>query len=703
MGMNFKKFLLTAIPVTFATAFFACSEKIAGTTETDNALANEESSSSNGGTTEEISMSSAISSSSDGATSLSSSNGVISDSSTSIHVSSSSHFGFSSSSSGIIPPTFNTDSLIFNPPVSGGGYSGGGGGLSGVTDCFDSAMVAKAIENSITLGKFIAGRIEKLKATGLSEEQAGNTAVQELYTALGLDEFFYKQPEQRKYMSNLLNYIFGATVESEFYKNVEHVFTETGSLSKEHYCNYADDSTPTLSRLPATGRTTTAFPGHIIYDYTMYSSKNCKGTIIIPTYLEDMVNAKCYDIPACDSSIIGTVVKASYNNSPEALFTCRYEGWEIANGMETATFEVACDKEGKNIFYGGNPSKSFVCSLDSGWYVAETIDAETFDVPCDKHGKLFTSTSNPTKTYVCRKEHFCRDYGVYPKGPCFDEGWDFANKTDLETANSECDTEGKTYTSPSDANLYYVCHDGKWKEFYNQPCDTDNERIKVKAQNITGYVEYICYNETWRPTYEWHAEYPAEYYFNPEINYGSFRDPRDNHVYHTIDFKGRTWIAENMKYAGFSDSVLATETRCLEDSCINVGRFYSFNVADKVCPEGWSLPDSSDIATLGERQPDTPHLISQLGGTGSSYSAPDTYGLSFILSGQIIDTDMPYSPWQGYTAMFWTNETDPQGSRLVVSIGYYKVEYEGWYQNNPPGEPGLYYDDIFLTIRCLKK
>lgn len=97
-----------------------------------------------------------------------------------------------------------------------------------------------------------------------------------------------------------------------------------------------------------------------------------------------------------------------------------------------------------------------------------------------------------------------------------------------------------------------------------------------------------------------------------------------------------------MKYAGFTECELAKETRCLDDSCKNIGRYYSMKVADKVCPEGWSLPDSSDILTLGTRQPETEKNISQLSGTGNSYSAPDTYGLSFILSGRIIDTDQSF-------------------------------------------------------------
>ena len=689
--MNFRKFLFSAISVTFATAFFACSQMFAGSTETDNAFANEQD---------------AISSSGIGSETTSSHNTDLPDTivhnDTIAYLSSSERYTSSSSSSAhIIVPTSNSDSLVLTSPGSGGM----GGGWGGFPGCIDSESVAAAYNNSIRINTFIDGRIEKLIATGLTPEQANSTARQELYVTLGIDAFLLENPIQMKYLSNLLNYILGGTVESDFYNEAKANFTETGTLSKDNYCNFNAYATTGV----VIANTNYAFNAHTLFNGVMYNDKNCIGTLFIPAAMVNVIDAKCYDMPRCDSSITGTVIRASYKSS-EGLFTCRGTRWEKANVMETMTFEVDCDEEGKYIFYDQKPDTSFVCSLNSGWHSAETIDAETFGIECDKHGKLVKSPNRPQVTYVCRKEYFCRDYGIYPKGPCFDSGWDFAGKTDLETANSECDSEGKTYQSPSDANRTYVCHDGKWTEFYNLPCDTDNERVKVKAQNITGYVEYICYNETWRPTYEWHAEYPAEYYFNPEINYGSFKDTRDNHVYRTIGFKGRTWIAENMKYAGFSASDLEKETRCLEDNCQNIGRFYSMNIASKVCPDGWRLPDSSDIETLGKTQTESSKLISQLGGTGANYSAPDTYGLSFILSGKIIDTDMPYSPLQGYSAFLWMNETNEDGGRLVVKVNYNNVVFDGYYTSlsayfnaYPDMEPSAFTHETFLTVRCVKK
>lgn len=652
--MSKIKFLFLAYFIGFLAC--SCSDKVAGTTEDENTLAQYSSSSS----FDEISSSVAE---------------------------------VSSSSFGHIERSFNADSLIFD----GSGW--------GAIICPDSIEASEALENSITLGRFISGRIEKLMATGLTQEQADSTAQAELFTALGIDSYLREDPFRLKLVSNLLNYIFGGTVYVDFYDSVEKSFTETGSLSKEHYCNFEffaefvhiDDDYAEKG-----------FPEHVLYEAALYTYRYCKRSLFIPSEMVKIVDAKCYDLPKCDSTNIGITVKAKYEFD-ERLLTCRAKGWSSANALETATYDVPCDKEGKYIFYGGLPiSKSFVCSLDSGWYEAETIDAETFDMPCDKHGKLYMSPNDSTKTYVCRKEYFCRHYGFSNSdAPCMDEGWDYASQNDIEMSKEECTTDGQTKQSEIDPNMYYVCQDGKWSEFYNRPCDTDNKRVKLKHINVlTGFTEYICYNKTWRSMSEWDIDYPADYYFNPEIDYGSFTDTRDNYVYHTVEFKGRTWIAENMKYAGFPDSVLAKETRCLTDSCKNVGRFYSVRLANEVCPEGWNLPDSSDILALGTGQPETEHIVSPLGGIGGVYAAPDTYGLSFIQSGRIMDI-ADYSPDQGAKALLWMNESNDVMERFVADIRFYKVEiWDGSHTEgflSPDGDPEAFIDQTFLPVRCVKK
>ena len=61
-------------------------------------------------------------------------------------------------------------------------------------------------------------------------------------------------------------------------------------------------------------------------------------------------------------------------------------------------------------------------------------------------------------------------------------------------------------------------------------------------------------------------------------------------------------------------------------------------------------------------------------------------------------------------ALFWTNETGADGTRLVAKVGYYKVEFDGWYTKEPTGitdypdeGPAIPIDKVYLTVRCLKK
>lgn len=588
-------------------------------------------------------------------------------------------------------------------------------------------IIVQRDTSMVTVETIIKDRVEMLVSAGIPESEADSTVRWELYKAIGIDTLLTENPGiNPSLIDNAIDYVLHSwkkhhgepevdeMIKKEFDEYI-YLFTSTGVLYKDFFC-LLDTNAIIREDLedPSITWTLASFGGE-----SWQEKCNTKKTSrrIIPVDIVSNIGRKCFGLPYCSEAIRDTIINIDFirNGTTEKRpYICREEGWDLATILESTTYGIACDQDGKYIPIRdayNNIDSSFVCSLDSGWYKAETIDAETFGEPCDKDGKLFKSPNRPESTYVCRKDHFCREYNGYvPNIPCMDEGWDYANQNDIEMATADCDSSGKILHSPRDSNLYYVCHDGMWDEFYKMPCDTDNQRVKIVNENVwVNFTEYICFDKTWRPTYEWHTDYPAEYYFNPGIEYGSFTDPRDNYVYHTIEFNGRTWIAENMKYAGFSESELAEETRCLDDSCKNIGRFYSMNVADKVCPEGWSLPDYSDILTLGTKQPETEKNISQLGGTGSSYSAPDTYGLSFILSGRI--TEPGSSPWQGYAALLWMNETYEGKGRLIADINYHDnkiwalgIDSQSFLDAYSVQDPAEYLSEqTFLAVRCVKK
>lgn len=596
-----------------------------------------------------------------------------------------------------------------------------------------SAIKGTSTTSTIVLSKFIEGRVAKLIASGIPESEADSIAKWELFKAIGIDTYLRANTDASPIAINsAINYIFGGTTGSDFYKNVNATFSETGTLQPEHYCNFDENSvlgtiiTDYELKLPIT-YSDRLYARYILYNDSDYHLKGCSGSthLIIPSDIVNNVQSQCLNLPHCDSTIKDTIIKSSYNNLGKRGFICRESGWDAATDKEAETYGIPCDKEGKYIVHSKQPEYSYMCTLDSGWFGVRTIDAETADIPCDSAGKLYASPNRPNVTYVCKnanKHNFpiITECYVYPKNPdqyrpyarCQKEDWEIAKLVDVETANIKCDSEGNTYQSPSDTNLYYVCHDGKWTEFYNMPCDTDNMRVKIINDSLkTNFAEYICFNKTWRRTYKMDMNYPKEYYFNPNFEYGEFEDARDGQIYRTTEFKGQTWMAENIKYNGVP--VKEENTACLADSCQNVGRFYTAEIAGEICPEGWRLPDSSDIASLGTKQEDLEKLYSQLQGIGINTinTAPDTYGMSFMEIGRICETDNFNNFVQEYATRLWLNETDSDGNRRFATITTENINI-GWYQQptfiqDSTGTKRLQYSDdssdSYRTIRCIKK
>ena len=95
------------------------------------------------------------------------------------------------------------------------------------------------------------------------------------------------------------------------------------------------------------------------------------------------------------------------------------------------------------------------------------------------------------------------------------------------------------------------------------------------------------------------CKYVTTEFLNQEFlasnKYGEILDERDGLVYKTIKIDNYNWTAQNMNYdtTGF----------CQDDiplNCEKYGRIYNKNVAIRICPFGWHLPDSSEWRKLIE-------------------------------------------------------------------------------------------------------
>lgn len=179
--------------------------------------------------------------------------------------------------------------------------------------------------------------------------------------------------------------------------------------------------------------------------------------------------------------------------------------------------------------------------------------------------------------------------------------------------------------------------------------------------------------------------------FNNSLEYGSFTDTRDGHIYKTIKIGEQVWMAENLSY-------LINQN--LEDLGCIYGRFYHFSDIVEVCPEGWHIP------TVDEWE----ELFNFLGGrvvaggkmkeSGTSHwlepnnLASNSSGFSALPAG--------YKDWysgyggRGIETIFWTSTLSDDychtGFLQYVSLSYesgtVKVE--------------SYCMDMDFSIRCIK-
>ena len=242
----------------------------------------------------------------------------------------------------------------------------------------------------------------------------------------------------------------------------------------------------------------------------------------------------------------------------------------------------------------------------------------------------------------------------------------------------------------------------------------------VRNEPVASSISLLCSEEREScETFNWSIS--KEKYLNSNIEYGSFVDSRDGQVYKTVKISNQVWMAQNLNYA---DSVktpsLKGRSWCYGDQsekCKVAGRLYTWSAAidsvqlatrdcgyghecaipsvvQGICPEGWHLPNKSELFTLSATAESNGSggsaLKSQIGWYNNSRNT-DTYGFSAIPVGYRSHTGK-YLEAGGYMH-FWADDEEDAESSYATSLTYTLNSIRILYSNNK---------NDGLSVRCIK-
>ena len=716
---------LNSLPIAalfLAVAFFdACSEtenpQDAGVWEDEPAIAINESSSSS-----ENSSSSLLE--------IKSSSSVVEESSSSVKMESSSSYKvvihFPENHGCGIAPKVYTDPLEAMPTAKAAKIKA----ASAKEPSYASIMMKD--EKYGVLSAFVEKRLEILEKQGVAHDSAWIQAAEELLQELGLDSLLADRQMPVYYMEYTLFYLYGSGSDQLKAYLVDD-FAD-GKLEPKNYC-FSNKPYDTFDQ--------------VAFNFMPIGCVYYEHDILDPEIIIKNIWRKCSKMPYCSDAMVGMFNKDSslvckssryYAYTITDNYTINddtYTNWEIASPLDVETSGIPCDADGKFVVSRKNPDRSYICTVDSGWDSTTTVKIEMKQVPCDTVGALFKSKLNPGGVYICRdtvwtgQEFWNREFtqNAWDKAtpfeaevadiPCDKNGemiksvvapdsfhicrdgiWGLATRLERETYKIPCDEEGKHFESQELQSMYYVCHEGKWHQFDEITCENGARHSTANEKNKEYKTNYACKDGKWYSSKDESWEIPYELYFNPDIEYGSFSDPRDGRSYRTIEYRGTTWMAENLKYQGTPETFEVDKKYCKSDNCENSGYYYTINAAEQACPEGWRFPTSKEVSLL--RTPDDSEevsvsstrklfnaLFSQMNSLGLGYDGLDKYGLSFTKTGLFnrevyVNSDYQY---------FWIQDTGWKDI-TVAEITTYEIK---------SGRFSSVINDIKAPVRCVKE
>lgn len=170
---------------------------------------------------------------------------------------------------------------------------------------------------------------------------------------------------------------------------------------------------------------------------------------------------------------------------------------------------------------------------------------------------------------------------------------------------------------------------------------------------------------------------------------GFYEDSRDGNKYALIKVDDLVWMNENLRYN--SDSTYCYNNK--ETNCQDYGKLYTWNQANKACPEGWRLPTMEEWQKLMAALEGDDWMKTDDGSKNLFNKLKSDYqGLDFPLGGF-------YTPWNEQfnfidtMGSYWSSEKFGFEAAMCVTI---QNMNEGFVMYSPGTRSANH------TCRCLR-
>lgn len=445
------------------------------------------------------------------------------------------------------------------------------------------------------------------------------------------------------------------------------------------------------------------------------------------------ITAEEFGLGFCKSSNEGIVEKLQ-----SVYYICKLEKWTLATALEYDTYKWDDGTEG-DVKEGSVDATNHYVYENGVWReTADEIEYEVGACVANRENEKFTFNK---KYYICEnkawknisEEEYGLGYcsstneGVVEKLDnvyyiCKSSNWMIATALEYDTYGVACSKDGSIVDGNVISGNKYVCDAGSFRianetdVSLNLGCVgyTEGKVINKLSSDEVAYA-YKCTNSLWESSI---ISLENKLY-----------DSRDGQIYKTVTIGKQVWMAENLNYADSANyPSMKTRNWCYgnyQNRCEKYGRLYTWSVAMDsagtfsdngkecgygkkcshtrrvrgICPEGWHLPDTTELKTLfstvGGQKTAGKMLKSTsgwrfIGGSGDKTGdGIDAYGFNALPAGGRIDNHFNN---ETYSAFFWsaTEKIDYYAYYIYLQYSYDSAGMD--YKENDDGN----------SVRCIK-